>query len=458
MTTKLPGRLIVIIFVLTTYLLFTWNALQLITPSQTPHNHYQYLTQAFLLGQLHLPISPAPSLLALADPYDPQQNTDFRLHDASLYKGKYYLYFGTLPVFTFFMPFKLITGAYPPEVYATLFFLFLSFVISFLLLIRIKETYFPFLPETHLLFAGLILGLTNNAPFLLSRPMFYEIAIASTYCFTALALYFLYRCMHYGFRYQDGFLFSLCLACTATGRPHFAFVCFILVLATIVYLIKYAPRQRLVTLVVLLLLPPLCISIALGLYNYLRFDSIWEFGLHYQLTALPIAKTNILDIQNIFSHIIYGVFVYFLNPYAVQLSLPFVHATHTNVLTAFSSTYIWDASAGMLFTAPFVVIIFALPRLLYYHMQPSQYMLLPLCWFLVLCTSIPITVLGFLLILSGATQRFISDFSPYLIFIAIITFWLIETNQAGEVWRIKRFFLITGIISIFIGINLGFNS
>jgi hypothetical protein len=60
-------------------------------------HYYQVMAEAFLAGQLHLTGSPSPQLLALPDPYDPGLNSAYRFHDASLYDGRYYLYWGPAP-------------------------------------------------------------------------------------------------------------------------------------------------------------------------------------------------------------------------------------------------------------------------------------------------------------------------------------------------------------------------
>src|SRR3984893_16414151 len=60
-------------------------------------NYYDMLADAFLHGQTHLLVEPDPRLLELPDPYDPIANMRYRLHDLSLYQGKYYLYWGPVP-------------------------------------------------------------------------------------------------------------------------------------------------------------------------------------------------------------------------------------------------------------------------------------------------------------------------------------------------------------------------
>jgi hypothetical protein len=71
---------------------------------------HNLLTEAFLAGQLHLTIPPDLRLLALPDPYDPVANAPYRLPEASLYRGKYYFYWGPAPVLLLFLPFRLLIG------------------------------------------------------------------------------------------------------------------------------------------------------------------------------------------------------------------------------------------------------------------------------------------------------------------------------------------------------------
>ena len=71
---------------------------------------YIELGDALLEGRLSLIAEPSQALLSLPDPYDPLQNEGLRLHDASLYKGRYYLYFGPAPAVMAFILWKLLIG------------------------------------------------------------------------------------------------------------------------------------------------------------------------------------------------------------------------------------------------------------------------------------------------------------------------------------------------------------
>jgi hypothetical protein len=70
-------------------------------------HHYEYLAEGFLRGHTYLPVEPDPRLLQLSDPYDPVANRPYRLWDASLYHGRYYLYYGPAPAITLMLPWRL---------------------------------------------------------------------------------------------------------------------------------------------------------------------------------------------------------------------------------------------------------------------------------------------------------------------------------------------------------------
>src|ERR1700730_15890582 len=59
--------------------------------------YYDELGAALLRGHLYVAQQPSAELLALPNPYDATQNHGLVLHDASLYNGHFYLYFGPAP-------------------------------------------------------------------------------------------------------------------------------------------------------------------------------------------------------------------------------------------------------------------------------------------------------------------------------------------------------------------------
>ena len=86
---RLPGLLFVAVAI------FYFTAAWVSGPAANWHGqtseYYALLTDAFLAGQTSLLVQPPAELLALPEPLRPHPQAEFRLHDASLYKGKYFL-------------------------------------------------------------------------------------------------------------------------------------------------------------------------------------------------------------------------------------------------------------------------------------------------------------------------------------------------------------------------------
>lgn len=423
-----------------------------------PQSLYQYLTEGFLSGHLHLSVLPSAELLNLQNPYDPLQNNLLRLHDASLYQGKYYVYFGLLPVLALYLPIKWLTGFYPSDALAVFLFLSLAFVVNFSLLIKIKHQYFPKASQSQLLIMGALMGLAIGGPCLLSVPRVYEVAIASAFCLMSIALFFFYKVLNPPCRRRDVFFLGLCLSLTVAGRPHFALVCLWMFPVLFLYFMLYTPRKCRLVLILMLLIPVASVAFVLGLYNTLRFGSFLDFGHFWQLSCNDIQALHLewWDVSKIPRNLSYGFYYYFLQPFTINSRFPYfglqLHDCHYRV----DEDYYLEAVAGILTTIPFILILLALPKLLsIYHKKNKGYQ--PLLWFLIVLLSIAMTNVGFLLLLPFAIQRYEVDFIPYFILLSIITFWLLEEH--GKQWRcfkcLTLVFNILAVVSIGLGVSFG---
>ena len=145
--------------------------------------YYPLLTDAFLAGQTSLLVQPSAELLALKDPYDPAANWQLRLHDASLYHGKYYLYFGPTPAIVLFLPYKVLTGSHLPTRIAVALFCAVGFACSCALFFLLAKREKWHCPRWFASAAVISLGTAPGCAFLLTRPSFYEVAIGAGYCF-----------------------------------------------------------------------------------------------------------------------------------------------------------------------------------------------------------------------------------------------------------------------------------
>ena len=134
-------------------------------------DYYNLLIDGWLEGQLHMKVEVPQALLALKDPYDPARRpAGLGLHDASYYKGKYYVYFGAAPVLTLMLPFRVVTGVDLPLPAAILGFVFGGFVASAMLLRAVRRRYFVDTPPAVVLGGVAVLGFAALGPVLLRRP------------------------------------------------------------------------------------------------------------------------------------------------------------------------------------------------------------------------------------------------------------------------------------------------
>jgi hypothetical protein len=123
--------------------------------------YYPVLADAFMHGQVTLRVQPRPELLALPDPYDPAANQSYRWHDAVLFSGKYYLYWGPVPALIE-AAICFVLGIGSPDIgdqQIACVFVFSTVVMATILLVQVKEHLFPNLGAAAILPAVLTLGL-----------------------------------------------------------------------------------------------------------------------------------------------------------------------------------------------------------------------------------------------------------------------------------------------------------
>lgn len=250
-------------------------------------DYYNLLADAFLRGHLHLLVEPAKQLLALHNPFDPTANAPYRLHDASLYHGHYYLQWGPVPALMAFMPFRLLPLGDLPQSLAGALFAFVGLCFAVALLRALVRRYLPEAPRWMMALGYLALATGSAVPFVLRRVAVYEIALLSAYAFLMAGLYLLATgALDVPARPRRLALASLCLGLAAGCRPTMAFVAGLLVA------VWWALRRRDPTngrqLAVVVLGPAIACGVLLALYNVARFGSPLEFGNSYQLAGVDV--------------------------------------------------------------------------------------------------------------------------------------------------------------------------
>src|SRR5712692_3995723 len=253
--------------------------------------YYGLLAEAFLARQVSLLVEPSKELLRLSDPYDPSLNAPFRLHDACLYRGKYYLYWGPVPALVLHIPFRLLFGKEFPENLSVALFCFGGLFWSFLLLNFLTQTYLPLTSFWMRALSLVCLSLCNVAPFILRRPVIYEAAISGGYCFLFAGLYY-YASGGLGENIKPWRLLlgSLFMGLAIGSRLNLIFAGLIPLLLWIKALRSegFSFNTSIFKNFLYLFSPLALCMLLLGIYNYARFGSATDSGLHYALAGAGI--------------------------------------------------------------------------------------------------------------------------------------------------------------------------
>jgi len=312
-TPSTSPKLILLVVVLT----FIFGYLSLVPPGADTdtrrfNNYYQSLAQAFAAGRLDLGDAPA-ELLALKNPYNPltagrfTRDPQYKVWDYSLYNNKLYLYFGITPVLIFYLPLTLLSLQDLANDYWALVFVGLGLIFVNLSIVRAIERLkgLGSITLTTSIRLAVVLS-TNLVPLLIARGRTYEVALAFGQLFSLLALRMLIGMFSRTDRPGRANSMSLCLiaaglfAGLAVGcRPHYIIglgLALLYVVATISGPLFSQARLRFATC----LFTPFALVLALlAAYNYLRFDSIFEFGVTWQLGIFDAQNVPTLSLQRV---------------------------------------------------------------------------------------------------------------------------------------------------------------
>nr|MCR4990047.1 hypothetical protein [Lachnospiraceae bacterium] len=254
---------------------------------------YQLLADAIKGGKFSLDIEVPQILKNLDNPYDRIQRErafegtgQWYRWDHAYYKGKYYVYFGVVPVLVFYLPALLITGIQLSNHTAV-------FFASLLLLLGILGTIHEFIKKWFpklslgmwlLLTESLLLG--SNTIYMLKRPDLYTVPIITGLAFGFLGLWFFLQSIGKDeIRYNFVAIGSLFTALVAGCRPQ-------LFLMFAFFFVLYSPiifnKTKLISpeggkLALELLVPMFAVALFLMLYNFKRFGSPFDFGANYNL-------------------------------------------------------------------------------------------------------------------------------------------------------------------------------
>lgn len=282
--------------------------------------YFDLLAEGFRRGHLSIAASPSSELLSKANPYDSSYQ-NLWLFDVSLYRGKYYLYWGPVPAIVQALAKSILRiHGLVGDQYLVFGFFFGAAVFGALILNRMARLLD--VPRTLLALGILAFAFSNPAPYLVGNAGVYQAAVgAGQACLlggVAIAFYAVWHAESGRTPRLRLMLAGVAWALALASRVSLAPAIALLMITTLVTTSFSGSRnwKRFVGDAVFLGLPVALGSLALLLYNKARFDSWFEFGTGTQLTLYPFRFSAKYLATNAYS--------YLLKPYETSCRFPFV--------------------------------------------------------------------------------------------------------------------------------------
>jgi hypothetical protein len=382
-----------------------------------------------------------PQLLELDDPYDPALNRKVPiLWDASLYKGRYYLYFGAVPALLFHLPIRLVAGVYPDD---HLVICVLSLLVIFVLVLIFRLLLAQNKCRTHipLWLWSVVIASSSNLSLQLGGGI-YVISTISGQLFVLLALFFLLRSLESKNRaalfFASGISFALAVGSRPTTLPYV--IIFTLFGASLLF------RKRLSLRLFASFLSPLILGAAvLTTFNYARFNDPFEFGLSYQITLADLRSAGLCSFSpETYPHrFILQTWYSMLSPPDFSLSFPHVFfpkkpATWIDVPDEMIGI---DAVSGILWTSPVTLLG------LYFYFRNQKRLRPDVLWLLIsACVASVLTYI----VLGGcrySASRYALDYLGVWIVCATLGICLELEREGSKFYRCVRNLLLVFTIA-----------
>lgn len=294
------------------------------------HQQYYKLAEAFLEGRLYTDDDVPEELLNMENPYDrfarEEKNVSFKW-DHAYFEGKYYCYFGAVPVLLLYIPYNFLMGGNLPN-YIAVFILGILFMIGSALLIwRIIDNWFKKTPFVMYLIIHIVFIVVSGLSYAVYKPDFYIVPILSALVFTVFGLELWLSSWNKEYcktgklcscRLLAG---SFCIALTAGCRPQFLLAA----LLGIIFFWDDIFKKRLlfskksVRQTAAVGLPFLVVGAAIMWYNAARFGSVMDFGATYNLTSNDMTHRGF-----VFGRTGLGIFTYLFQPVNLFATFPFI--------------------------------------------------------------------------------------------------------------------------------------
>ena len=410
-------------------------------------DYYKLLVRGWRKGQLNIDKDPSPELLALKDPYDPEQNGPYKLGDISLYQGKYYTYFGAAPALTLMWPYAALTGRELVTGQATLVFCLVALLAASWLWLAVRWRYFP---DSHPLVAPagiLCLAFGTHLLALAQRPMMWELPISAGIAFTLLAAAACFRALH-GVRPVLAMAAAgLCLGLAVGSRPTCLLAGGMLLVPVWRGSREARPGREWWRLALAAGVPLALCGLAIMAHNYARFDSPFEWGQNYQLSGAYESKL-VHFAARFFPH---NLSVYFFQPLLWSTEFPFAFAQAIEI-SHIADYFGTEEVCGIAVTFPYVWFLLALP-LAWWRRDGMDSRGLGAAVLGLILYVVPVG--GLILSYFSTTMRYQTDYAVAFAVLALLGLLALErrAQAAGRGWT--RLVLVSSGLAAVITVSVG---
>lgn len=436
---------------------------QFMDPPWTHHKQYHELAVALTRGEVHIPIGIEEQVSLLENPYDygirkNQVANASRGWDTAFYEGKFYVYFGIVPVLLFYLPYYVITGSAFPT-WIGIFFAGATILLGlFYFMNMISRRYFPKTPFLLRVVLAVIAGNCMSTIAFMMRPDFYSLPIICAIAFSIWGLSLWLSAANAWHRELIGkkdaamqntelILGSLCMALVAGCRPQFLVGSFlgIFIFADVIKREWGRDREKIWKRALAAASPFILVAVCLMYYNYIRFGSVIDFGANYNLTTNDMTHRGV----NL-TRMVDGLFMYLFQFPNIGAAYPYVFATN------FQSAYIGKTIREGMFGGVFFtnIILFAIMAAGKVKEQLKEKKLLGM---VAACTLFAGLVVVADTQLAGILNRYYADFL-WLLFIAaiLVILQLWESFKEKETRKtLILLILICGIWGILMQLGMG---
>lgn len=429
-------------------IIFTYSAMSIhaiLSVGKNGRNIHNVLADSILHGKTYFTdLNHSEELLkTMKNPYDHnlrekifKEHNRTYLWDCAYYKGKYYSYFGVVPVVLFYLPYKVVTNSSLQTGFLCYVLSMLTAIMLILLLYQIVQKFFKKCSLGLFGLLGLVLIYCTGILYVLKMPTLYAVPIISGLFFTFLGLYLLISCLGAKSKKIKIFFGGFSLALVAGCRPQLLLGSFFLIPIFFLYLREKPDKKEIIGNVIILCIPYVLVAACLMYYNYIRFSSVFDFGANYNLTTNDMTGRGFH-----FDRIPLGLCFYLLNPVHIKNVFPYI--IDTGLFTNYLGITIYEPMYGGVF---FSVLFTSLNLFLFsFKDKINNTLLFRVCLF---CIISAVTIVVADTQMAGILARYITDFSWLLVFSSTLIVLALYENR-----KIKKEFLLK-LVFMFITVSL----